>query len=311
VTQAEVGRNPLARLRNMTQTGETIIIEDAHALSDWMPASELDWIRSHLAAPIRLSGKYIGYLGVYSRESGYFTQLHADRLRVFADQAAIAIRNAQLFQQSQELAVLEERQRLARDLHDAVSQTLFSASVMAETLPRLWERNPQQVRESLDDLHRLTRGALAEMRTLLLELRPAALASTPLNDLLVQLSESVHGRSRIQVRLISTGECALPLDAKTAFYRIAQEALNNIVKHSHAHQVDMRLQCQPPEIHLQIRDDGRGFDPKRAGQARLGLGIMRERAEAIGARFVLTSQPGHGAEITVAWSNKPLLIEKE
>ena len=135
-------------------------------------------------------------------------------------------------QQLKEKTAEEERIRLARDLHDAVSQTLFSTSLIAEVLPRLWERNKEEGLKKLEEVRQLTRGALAEMRTLLFELRPAALADAELSDLLRQLAESVIGRARVPVTLEVEGTCAIPPDVKIAFYRIAQEALNNIAKHS-------------------------------------------------------------------------------
>jgi signal transduction histidine kinase len=137
-------------------------------------------------------------------------------------------------QRAKEEATMVERTRLARELHDAVSQTLFSASLIAEVLPRIWERNPEEGRKRLEEVRQLTRGALAEMRTLLFELRPAALQDVDIRDLLKQLGESVTGRSRIPVTLEINGECELPLDVKIALYRLCQEALNNIVKHAQA-----------------------------------------------------------------------------
>src|SRR5690606_27738926 len=125
-----------------------------------------------------------------SSTPGYFSPTHAERLQAFAGLAAIALQNALFYDQAQELAALEERQRLARNLHDAVSQMLFSASVIAEALPHLWERDPERVRPQLAELHKLTRGALAEMRMLLMELRPTALQEAELNELLQQLTDA-------------------------------------------------------------------------------------------------------------------------
>ena len=154
-------------------------------------------------------------------------------------------------QQLKEKTAEEERTRLARDLHDAVSQTLFSTSLIAEVLPRLWERNKDEGLKKLEEVRQLTRGALAEMRTLLFELRPAALADAELSDLLRQLSESVIGRARVPVTLEVEGTCEIPPDVKIAFYRIAQEALNNIAKHSGASHAQITLHCQPHQISMQ------------------------------------------------------------
>ena len=190
-----------------------------------------------------------------------------------------------------------ERQRLARDLHDAVSQTLFSVSLIAEVLPRIYARDPAQGAQRLEELRQLTRGALAEMRTLLLELRPAALAEANLPDLLKQLGEAVTGRARIPVEVASEDTGALPADVRLAFYRIAQEALNNVAKHSGAAKAKLSLAPlpgQPGGARLTVEDDGAGFDPAGAGGGQLGLGIMRERAEAVEGRLLICSAPERG-----------------
>jgi len=195
----------------------------------------------------------------------------------------------------------EERNRLARDLHDAVSQTLFSASLIAEVLPRLWERNHEEGLRRLEEVRQLTRGALAEMRTLLLELRPAALVEAELPHLLSQLAESISGRTRVPVTVSTDGDCSFPADVKVALYRIAQEALNNVAKHAGAKEVNVTLLCEPDKVTLKITDDGKGFDIGSVPSDSLGLGIMRERAGDIGASLSVQSQVGHGTEIVIVW----------
>jgi ligand-binding sensor domain-containing protein/signal transduction histidine kinase len=211
-----------------------------------------------------------------------------------------------LAQKAAEAAVAAERSRLARDLHDAVSQTLFSASLIAEVLPRLWERNQDEGRRRLEEVRELTRGALAEMRTLLLELRPSALIEAEIGDLLRQLAESITGRARVPVTLEVKGEpsCSLPPDVKVVLYRIAQEALNNVAKHAEASQAMVSLQCQDEQVELRVSDDGRGFDLKSIPTESLGLGIMRERAETIGAELTVESEAGQGTVITVVWKEQ-------
>jgi signal transduction histidine kinase len=220
-------------------------------------------------------------------------------LQVFAHQTAIAITNAKLYQQGQALAVLEDRQRLARDLHDAVTQTLFSANMIAEMLPRQWEHSPEEVRHGLNQMHYLTRGALAEMRLLLMELRPEALEGVILSRLVTQLSEAFTGQTGIVPALVITGERALPQEVKVAFYRIAQEALNNISKHARATQVTISLAFHDMGVTLMISDNGRGFIAEQTKSGSLGLKIMRERAEKINARFQIESLPGIKTTLTV------------
>ena len=188
-------------------------------------------------------------------------------------------------QQLKERAAIQERSRLARDLHDAVSQTLFSASLIAEVIPKLWERNPEEGQRRLEEIRQLTRGALAEMRTLLLELRPAALTDAELGDLLRQLSESITGRARIPVMVEIQGRCEMSPEVKVALYRIAQEALNNVAKHSKATRAEVTLHCQPQGVNLIISDNGKGFDTQGVQAESLGLGIMIERTKGIGARL--------------------------
>ena len=198
-------------------------------------------------------------------------------------------------------AAAEERNRLARDFHDAVSQTLFSASLIADVLPRLWEKNPTEARKRLEEVRQLTRGALAEMRTLLLELRPASLVEADIGTLLHQLGESITGRSRIPVTVLIDGQCPLPTEVKVALYRISQEALNNVAKHSGATKAIVNLACSPREVLLKITDDGRGFDTEINSSKSLGLGIIRERVKEIGASLSLQSRPGSGTEISITW----------
>jgi signal transduction histidine kinase/ligand-binding sensor domain-containing protein len=198
-------------------------------------------------------------------------------------------------------AVIAERTRLARDLHDAVTQTLFSASLIAEVLPDLYSIDPQEGKESTEELRQLTRGALAEMRTLLLELRPAAVMQARLDDLVRQLIEAIVGRTRLPVQYDADGQRPLPDDVKVALYRIAQEALNNVVKYARPKQVTVDLRQHPLGVRLTVADDGVGFDPAAVGAGHLGQKIMRERAEAIGARISVHSKPGEGTVVTVIW----------
>jgi PAS domain S-box-containing protein len=208
-----------------------------------------------------------------------------------------------LAQQERESAAVNERTRLARDLHDAVSQTLFSASIIADVLPRLWEKDPEKARKRLEEVRELTRGALAEMRTLLFELRPAALADTDLKDLLNQLAASITGRAKVSVSTQIEGQCELPNDTKVGLYRIAQEALNNVAKHSGANSAMVILRCQQGMAELQVRDDGKGFDLLKIPAKSLGIGIMHERAAAIGVTLQIRSKENEGTEITAIWED--------
>jgi signal transduction histidine kinase len=153
----------------------------------------------------------------------------------------------------------------------------------------------------LEELRQLTQGTLAEMRTLLLELRPSALAEQKLDVLVPQLTEAMTGRTRMPITTQVTGECTLTVDVSIALYRIAQEALNNVVKHARASRATVELNCEAGYTRLCIGDDGRGFDPAAVQPGQLGLDIMRERAQAIGAELRIESQPAQGTHILVEW----------
>jgi len=198
-------------------------------------------------------------------------------------------------------AIAAERNRLARELHDAVTQTLFAASLIAEVLPDLWEMDEAEAHKSTEELRQLTRGALAEMRTLLFELRPAALNQARLPDLLRQLSEAMMGRKGLPIRLEVVGECEIPCEVKVEMYRIAQESLNNVIKYARATRVEIQVRLEADQVHMEIRDNGIGFDPASVKPTSLGLRIMRERAEAIHARLQVLSQPGSGTTVGLEW----------
>jgi len=255
-----------------------------------------------LAVPLSVQNSIYGAMVFYYVEPQEFTEEQVQLAMAFADQVSLAIENAQLHAQVEENAILAERNRLARELHDAVTQTLFSTSLIAEVLPRLWERDQAEGLKRLEELRTLTRGALAEMRTLLLELRPSALMDAELNELLRHLANAFAGRSRLPIHLMIEGTpLQLPPQVKITFYRITQEALNNISKHAEASQVEMKLHWLPASVDLSISDDGRGFDPGLVPSERLGVGIMQERAASIGAQFSIHSAPGKGTQLLVSW----------
>jgi PAS domain S-box-containing protein len=216
--------------------------------------------------------------------------------------------------QLEEAAKAAERERLARELHDSVTQVLFSATLLAEILPQIWLRDPEKALQRLDKLRRYTRGALAEMRTMLLELRPSAIINTPLGELLGQLTEAVTGRTGLPFQLSIEQIPSLPEDVQTNFYRIAQEALNNVVKHAQANLVSVSLNATllTPDstgasgyrVRLVIQDDGVGFIPGEIQSGRMGIGIMHERAAGMQATLSLESQPEHGTRVTLIWCNE-------
>lgn len=278
--------------------------------------SHLEWLRSNcagvIAVPLICNDEVYGGIALYIKKDERKTKHNIskediDLAMTFADQAALAIDNTRLRKQAEDMAVAAERNRLARDLHDAVTQTLFSASLIAEVLPRIWERSREDGLKRLEELRQLTRGALAEMRTLLFELRPATLVEAPLEELLRQLSEAITGRARVPVTLINKSTAKLPTEVKIAFYRIAQEALNNIAKHSGAKKATVELKVNEDEqlgiivAGMSVTDDGWGFDPDKVTSEHFGIGIMRERAETTGAKLKVESETGMGTTIELEW----------
>jgi len=254
-----------------------------------------------LAVPLLVRQEPYGVLALSYREPRQFGDVDVRLAASFGGQVALAIENARLRDELEEDAVAAERSRLARDLHDSVTQSLFAASLKAEAVRRRWRPESEDVRRNVEDVELLTRGALAEMRSLLLELRPEALGESSLATLLEQLANATEGRSVIDVGLSVTGARTLPPEVTVAFYRIAQEALRNVERHSGGHTAWVMLDLSDEGARLVIGDDGRGFDVGAVAAERLGLRIMRERAEAAGIRLALETGDGEGTVITADW----------
>ncbi len=269
------------------------------------PLLEKEGIQQVVCVPLMAKRKLVGAFTVGTFFARPVSPEVLSLLAAIGQQIGVAVENAQLYRQAEETAAAAERTRLAHELHDAVTQTLFSASLIAEVLPDVWDASEEEGRRRLEDLRQLTRGALAEMRTLLVELRPNALVQIPLPDLVRQLCESMVGRARLPIEVSIEGERKLPPDVQVVLYRIIQEALNNIVKHSKATQVVVTLRLQDP-VRLSIADDGCGFDPAQVSPEHLGLKIMRERADSIGARISITSEPGEGTQVSITWLESKL-----
>jgi len=212
------------------------------------------------------------------------------------------ITEGKLYEMEREkVLITEERERLARELHDSVTQTLYTTSLIAEALPLVWESKPIEARQSLEELRLLTQGALAEMRALLVELRPEALLDRSLSELLNQLVAGITSRTESPITLTITDERNLPAKVQIGFYRIAQEALNNIQKHSRADHIWVTLRYNTNGVTLRIKDNGCGFEPQNTKLHQLGMKIMSERSIEIGAEITINSQKGQGTEIIVNW----------
>lgn len=260
--------------------------------------------RSLMIIPLLQEDSVIGYLTLMNGDAQPFIDNDFPKLQALAYQLVIAIQSANRSQQAQELAVLQERNQIARELHDSVSQTLFSASIMSEALTKqLLQKTPADTLPMLAAIHRLVQSAMAEMRNLLLELRPVHIYNTPFQELLRQLMQAALGRKHFEASVSFDGEPNLPQEVHFAFYRIAQEALNNALKHASARHISISGQGGPNFIDLRIQDDGQGFDSAEPSSG-MGLGNMRERAAEVHARLTVRSVVGNGTEIHVVWPDK-------
>lgn len=275
-----------------------VLVKDVSADERYVAIPGSSDLHAELAVPILLGERLIGILDVSSTRRLGDEDITA--IQIVADQLAAGMENARLAEQGRQLAVLDERRRLARELHDSVTQSLFSMSLLAQVLPDLWQIDRDEARGALEQIRDLTRGALAEMRALLFELRPAALERQDLSGALREHVVTYERRTGIAISYEYAGKCDLPEPVEQALFRIAQEALANVSKHSRARHVRVRLQCGRP-TRLLIADDGQGFALDRVGEGRFGLVSMRERAANIGARLEVRSALGQGAEIEVEW----------
>jgi signal transduction histidine kinase len=253
-----------------------------------------------LGMPIRASGQVMGAIYLANKcGGGGFSEDDEHLLGVLAAHAAIALTNARLFERSRELALVEERNRIARELHDAVAQKLFSLRLTAEAAAVLVERDPARAREELARVQRLSAEALAELRAVVVEMRPPDLDE---DGLVGALRKHVEVLGRVHdARLIFHGT-DLPVLSRSreeVVLRIAQEALHNALRHAHADTVEVTLgRRRRGGVCVEIRDDGIGFDVAASrAHGHLGLVSMRERAESVGGRLVVTSSAGRGTTV--------------
>lgn len=208
------------------------------------------------------------------------------------------------YRQAQELAAMHERERLARELHDVVNQTLFSINLTAETAVRQHEHHPEKTLDTLQNIRHLAQSAMVEMRVLMYELRPDSLHSARLDALLTEIIQSLTANTSLVVTTRIATPVQPPFEVQIAFYRIAQEALTNIIRHAQATHVEISLDYTDDGLRLSIRDDGKGFDLAHPRTGHYGLPNIRARAAAIHAICTLHSQPGSGTQITLDWEGE-------
>ncbi|WP_448336721.1 GAF domain-containing protein [Chloroflexus aurantiacus] len=284
------------------RSGRIVRAEDVAAEADYLGLSERLDIRSELCVPLISNGKTLGVLNIESPERAGLTEEDAAVLETVADMLAGAVENGRLYQRAQQAAALEERNRLARELHDSVSQQLFSMTLTAQAARSQFERNPARVPALLDRLHETATAALAEMRALIFQLRPPALRDQGLVAAIQQHAQHLAHREGLRIELNVIGDERHARGIEQPLFRIVQEALNNIVKHAAARNVQIMLEFNADQVAIRVIDDGKGFDPaaRPSGEGRhLGLLSMRERAAELGGSFNVHSRPGAGAEVEV------------
>jgi signal transduction histidine kinase len=276
--------------------------EDIHAhprFRGWWPAGHPD-MRSFLGVPIVAPEGVIGAFYLTEKEdAAAFDAADQELIELLASHAAIAITNARLLERSRELSIVSERNRLALELHDVVSQKLFSVVLTAEAAGTLLDRDADGARELLERVQERAREALGELRSLILELRPPDLERDGLSEALRKHVEVLRGLHGTRVELAA--EDAPEVDAARAgeVLRIAQEALQNALRHAAASTVTVRLAGAAGVVVLEVRDDGAGFDPgdPELRSTHLGLTSMEERARRLGGRLEIRSDPGGGTVV--------------
>jgi signal transduction histidine kinase len=264
----------------------------------WWPSAH-PVLTDFLGMPIVDGDRILGELFLANKMTpGGFTAEDEELLRLLAAHAAIALVNARLYERSRELSIVEERQRIARELHDAVTQKLFSLRLTADAAATLTARDPARAAEELGTVRRLAAEVADELRAIVVGLRPVDLSGDGLDVALrkqVELLDRVHGAA---VRFVGGTVPRLAAAAEGAAYRIAQEALHNALRHGTPSTVDVRVGVDGGVVSLEVADDGRGFDPGPAGSSgRLGLASMRDRARAAGGRLEVRSAPGAGTVV--------------
>jgi signal transduction histidine kinase len=285
----------------VAQSGEPLLVPDVSQEPRYYSLPEASEIRSELAVPLETKETVIGVLHIQSERPNAFDESDLVILQSLADQATLVIENAQLYEQAQQMATLEERQRLARELHDSVTQALYGVTLYAEAAARLLSVGDAELAsDHLHEVRQTAQEALQEMRLLIFELRPPVLEQEGLVAALEFRLEAVEGRSGLETEFIMEGDVRLPPDVEEGLYRIAQEALNNALKHAQAKCITVHLRQEAQAVTLEVGDDGIGFDPTTAReQGGLGLPGMEERAARLGGRLTVSSRPREGTSVKV------------
>ena len=283
-------------------SGEPEIVEDTYLNGRVTPfIIESEKLRALMQVPIKVAGRVFGVFSADFLQPHRFSEKEKRLLIAFAQRAGLAIETARLYEREEQIAVMQERNHLARDLHDSVTQSLYGATLYAEVASQLLKSGElEKAGENLKELKGMALDALAEMRLLIYELRPSVFEQEGLIAAIQTRLDAVEGRLGLETNFITEGEISLSPQVEEGLYRITQEALNNVIKHAHAETVSVTLTQQEQMVCLEVADDGVGFNPVQACEAGcLGLHGMKERAQELGAEFEIISQLGQGAKVIV------------
>jgi signal transduction histidine kinase len=309
MTEAEIeAMGPLPRTHGLL--GATLESERSHRTPDikrdprfrgWWPAAH-PLMASFLGVPIVARGTVVGAFYLTDKEAApEFSLEDQELIEMLAPHAAVAMENARLYERSRELSIVEERNRLARELHDSLVQKLFGVVLAAQSAGTLLDRDTDAARGQVEHLQELAHEAVVELRSLVFQLRPAEIGTEGLGAALRKHVDLLRRAHRADIALQVTGSPRLRAGVDEEVFRIAQESLQNALRHSRADRIEVRLDESPGGLALAVVDDGVGFEPDEAGlrSRRLGLTSMEERAHALGARLAIDSAPGRGTTITL------------
>jgi signal transduction histidine kinase/PAS domain-containing protein len=287
------------------QTGDHVWVnlQDKDPDEDDNQLQDYPWIKglvSLLVVPLKVDTKVIGILNILNKP-GELTQEDMRIIDLFADQAAIIIEHVRLQYQAEQLAVLEERQRLARELHDSVTQALYSVTLYADAARMAFSAQKwEALGSNLQEVRNMAREAMYDMRLLVFELRPFMLETEGLASALRARLAAVEGRSGLKTQVFVEEERRLPIVIEEELYRIAQEGLNNVVKHAEATQVQIQLKYDENTVLLEMIDDGKGFEPETVSQSGgFGLQGIQERVQQLGGTLKIESVPFSGTRLSV------------
>jgi len=285
----------------VAQTNEPLLANDVSRDPRFLADELLPDVRSELVVPLLVGERAVGTLDVQSALLNAFSEEDMLVFQSLGNQIAIAIQNARLYERSREMAVLEERNRMARELHDSVTQSLFSIDLHARAIATLQKRDLQRAEENVQQLRQITHDTLQEMRSLIFDLRASALEDIGLVPALRQQMQRWRRPDGPELVLRAIGERRLPAEVERGLYRIAQEAIRNAVKHAGAGRIEAVLAMGSEQVALSVTDDGRGFDQASLPADRRAFGLigMKERAQLLNGSIEIVSQPGAGTRVKV------------